>query len=221
MATIGEILDEFFSPFSTEKLWIMPESDRYTEIVRAWQPVIDAVDRAKTNLEDHCADWGGGHVTSPSWTPGMTDPPVVDPNSYRVFVPSPPGTDPETCKEAFEIYIASKVARGLSRLPMPMPIVPPVPEIQTFALYTCSIGSFNIYATVDSVDCAAKTAKMNIWMFNAMSKRSFGRYAKHPAFSMSKMAKQYMWWNWAEPHSWGAAAPAPATPRPQSGTADW
>ncbi len=42
MTTVGEILDEFFSPFSSEKLWIMPESDGYTALVRKWQPVIDA-----------------------------------------------------------------------------------------------------------------------------------------------------------------------------------
>jgi hypothetical protein len=221
MATIGEILDEFFSPFSTETLWIMPESDKYTEIVRAWQPVIDAVAQAKADLEANCSFWSGGRMTSPSWKPGMTDPPVVDPNSYRVFVPSPPGTDPTTCKKAFEVYITTKVARGLSRLPLPLPIIPPIPEVQTFQLYTCAIGSFNIYVTADSVDCAAKTAKMNVWMFNAMSKKSFGRFASHPAFSMSKMEKQYMWWNWSEAHNWGSAAPAPGTPRPQSGTADW
>lgn len=29
MTTIGDILDEFFSPLSRERLWIMPESDSY------------------------------------------------------------------------------------------------------------------------------------------------------------------------------------------------
>ena len=36
MTTVGDILDEFFSPFSSETLWVMPEDDNYTEIVRKW-----------------------------------------------------------------------------------------------------------------------------------------------------------------------------------------
>lgn len=218
MTTIGEILDEFFSPFSKETLWVMAESDKYTEIVRAWQPVIDAVNKAKDDLKSNCSIWGSSHKTSSTWKPGMTDPPAVDPNSFRVFVPSPPGTDPETCKKAFEIYITSKVARGISSLPLPFKV--PMPEVQTWQLYTCAIGSFNIYATVDSVDCTGKTAKMNIWMFNAMSKKSFGRFASHPAFALCKMEKQYMWWNWAESYNWGSAA-APGPAGSQSGTVDW
>jgi hypothetical protein len=193
--TVGQVLDEFFSPFSSETLWVMPENDNYTRIVRRWQPVIDAVSKAKANLEANCANWNANHGTDSSWKPGMTDPPVTDPNAYREFVPSPPGTDPETCRNAFIVYVTTKAA-------------PSIPTIQTFELYTCSIGSFNIYATVDSIDCAAKTARMNIWMYNAMSQRSFGRYASHPLFALSGMEKQYMWWNWKESHSWGSA-PAP------------
>lgn len=195
--TIGEILDEFFSPFSSPRLWIMPESDPYTVIVRRWQPVIDAVNRAKANLEANCTGWSTNHRTDPAWRPGMTDPPVTDPNAHREFVPSPPGTDPATCRSAFIPYVATRVTPG-------------VPLIQTFELYTCSIGSFNIYVTVDSIDCAAGLAKMNIWMYNAMSVRSFGRYASHPVFALSGMEKQYMWWNWSESHSWSPAPPAPA-----------
>jgi hypothetical protein len=56
MATIGEILDEFFSPFGKERLWVMPETDNYTKIVRTWQPVIGAVDKAKANLAANCTD---------------------------------------------------------------------------------------------------------------------------------------------------------------------
>jgi hypothetical protein len=181
--SIGQVLNEFFSPFSTETLWVMNESDNYTRIVRTWQPVIDAVNKAKAKLAANCANWQANHMTDPSWRPGMTDPPVTDPNADRVFVESPPGTDPETCENAFIVYATT--------------------PIQTFELYTCSIGSFNIYATVDSIDCAAQTARMNIWMYNAMSKKSFGRFASHWAFRLSGMEKQYMWWNWSESHSWG------------------
>jgi hypothetical protein len=79
-------------------------------------------------------------------------------------------------------------------------------EIQTRNLYTCSIGSFNIYTTVDKVDCATKTATVNYWMYNAMSRHSFGRFASHPAFRLSRMATQYMWWNWVESVDWSSGA---------------
>ncbi|MEQ9235349.1 eCIS core domain-containing protein [Coleofasciculus sp. E2-BRE-01] len=193
--TIGDVLDEFFAPWSRERLWVMRESDNYTRIVRRWQPVINAVNQAKANLEANCRNWQANHLTDASWTPGMTDPPVTDPNAHRIWVNSPPGTDPETCKNAFIIYVTSKLN------PIPMS-----PEIQTFELYTCSIGSFGIYATVDSIDCDAQTATMNIWMYNAMDQESFGRFANHPAFALSGMERQYMWWNWSEPHSWGSSA---------------
>lgn len=193
--TIGQILDEFFSPFSSETLWVMPDSDNYTRIVRTWQPVIDAVNQAKADLEANCTDWSSNHMTDPSWTPGRTDPPVTDPNAHRIWVASPPGTDPTTCRNAFIVYVSSGR------------------NIQTFELYTCSIGSFGIYATVNSIDCTAGTAEMNIWMYNAMDQGSFGRYASHPLFSLSGMERQYMWWNWTESHSWSPTPPGP-TPAP-------
>lgn len=190
--SIGQILDNFFSPFSSETLWGMPENDNYTRIVRRWQPVINAVNQAKANLEANCANWSANHMTDSSWTPGMTDPPVTDPNAHGNWVSSPPGTDPETCRNAFIVYVTTKAS-------------PLTPTVQTFELYTCSIGSFGIYATVDSIDCGAKTAQMNIWMYNAMDQGSFGRYASHPLFALSGMERQYMWWNWTETHSWGSS----------------
>jgi hypothetical protein len=39
--TVGPILDEYFSPFSSPRVWVMEETDPYTVLVRAWQPVID------------------------------------------------------------------------------------------------------------------------------------------------------------------------------------
>lgn len=108
----------------------------------------------------------------------------------RDFVPSPPGTDPQTCQNAFVVYVGSKAADF---------VLPGThPEIQTRNLYTCSIGSFNLYTTADRVDCAAKTATMDFWMYNNMSRRSFGRFASHPAFRSSGMRSQYLWWNWKE-----------------------
>jgi hypothetical protein len=208
MATIGDILDEFFSPFSSEKLWIMPESDNYTKIVRQWQPVIEAVNRTKRDLAANCVHWIS-YVTNPSWQPTKTDAPK--PGSYREFVPSPPGTDPDTCRSAFIVYATSKASRFTPS---------PLPEIQTRNLYTCSIGSFNIYTTVDRIDCAAKTATVNFWMYNSMSKRSFGKFASHPVFSVSGMATQYMWWNWVESVDWSSGT-MKVLPRPPGASSRW
>jgi len=211
--TIGQILDNFFSPFSRERLWIMPESDNYTRIVRTWQPVIDAINRAKAALAADCAGWRTRHMTDSAWRPGRTDPPVTDPNANPDWIARPPGTDPRTCRNAFIIYGSSKASKAILRIP--------IPEIQTFELYTCSIGSFGIYATVDSIDCAAKTARLNIWMYNAMDRDSFGQYARHRLFAASGMERQYMWWNWHELHRWGPVPPAPAAPREGSERKGW
>jgi hypothetical protein len=189
----------------------MPEDDEYTVIVRKWNPVIESVNRAKFNLTSNCPFWQSHYVSQPSWKPTMTNTPK--PGAYRDFVPSPPGTDPETCKSAFIVYVTSKVARYV-------PGAPPLPEIQTNNLYTCSIGSFNIYTTVDTVDCAARTATMNFWMYNAMSRTSFGRFADHPAFRLCGMKTQYMWWNWVETVDWSSGI-IRTVPKPASGSSGW
>ena len=195
MTTVGDVLDEFFSPFSQQKLWIMPESDNYTVIVRKWQPVIDATNRAKQDLAMNCAIWSANYRTRPQWQPVMSDAPKA--NAYHRLIQSPPGTDPQTCRNAFIVYVTSKATK---LYPVPVPL----PEIQTRSLYTCSIGSFTIYGTLDAVDCTAKNATVNFWMYNAMSRRSFGRFASHPAFALSRMATQYMWWNWIESVEWSS-----------------
>ena len=204
MTTIGDILDEFFSPVSRERLWIMPGNDNYTRIVRRWGPVIHSVTRTKNNLRGNCSTWRAGYMTRSIWRPTRTDAPK--PGAYRDFVPSPPGTEPEVCRTAFIIYVSSKAADAVHPLPLP--------EIQTESLYTCSIGSFNLYTTVDRIDCAAKTATMNFWMYNRMSRQSFGRFADHPVFRLSGMQSQYMWWNWKESVEWksGAVRVIPGTP---------
>jgi hypothetical protein len=197
MATVGDILDEFFSPFSSETLWIMPETDNYTIIVRQWQPVIDAVGRIKASAATNCGTWKANYMTNPAWKPTKTDQPKA--NAHREFVASPPGTDPKTCKKAFIIYATSKVTSFF-------PVLGGVPAIQTQDLYTCSIGSFNIYTTADQIDCAAKKATLNFWMYNNMSKRSFGKFASEPEFAASGMKSQYMWWNWVESIDWSKGA---------------
>lgn len=210
MTTIGDILDEFFSPFSRERLWIMQENDNYTRIVRQWRPVINAAARTKNHLKMNCASWSRSYRTVPTWRPSKTDAPK--PGAYRDFVPSPPGTDPQTCRDAFIAYVASKAADLLTPVPLP--------EVQTRNLYTCSIGSFNLYTTVDQIDCVAKTATMDFWMYNNMSKRSFGRFASHPAFSLSGMKSQYMWWNWKESVDWSSGT-VRVVPRTGAGRGRW
>jgi hypothetical protein len=198
MTTIGEILNEFFSPLSSEKMWVMPEDDDYTKLVRKWKPVIESVDRAKLNLNTSCSNWQSQYASRPTWKPTMTDTPKS--GAFRDFVPSPPGTDPGTCKEAFIIYAGSVVAKDVI-LGVPGILLP---SIQTNNLYTCSIGSFNVYTTIDAIDCSAKTATMNFWMYNSMSKRSFGRFADNPVFVACGMKTQFMWWNWVEYVDWSS-----------------
>jgi hypothetical protein len=197
MATIGDILDEFFSPFSSETLWVMPEDDNYTKIVRQWQPVIDAVGRIKSSAATICGTWSKSYVTDPKWKPTKTDNPK--PGAHREFVKSPPGTDPATCKKAFVVYVTSKAASIL-------PVLGGIPAIQTRDLYTCSIGSFNIYTTADQIDCTAKKATLSFWMYNNMSKKSFGKFASEPEFALCGMENQYMWWNWVETIDWSGGA---------------
>jgi hypothetical protein len=197
----------------------MPEEDNYTRIARKWSPVIDAVSEAKTHLETHCEEWSLNHMTTLSWIPTHADPPKADLRAHQKWVSSPKGTDPATCKDAFIVYVLSKTARGLPR----PPLVPPLmPQIQTWELYTCSIGSFGIYVTVDIIDCFLKVALMNIWMYNSMDTDSFGRFANHPVFAACGMKRQVMWWNWHIVHRWGPGAPK-ETPESEtkSGTAEW
>lgn len=186
----------------------MREGDQYTDRVRKWQPVIDAVNEIKhgekTGLARNCDEWAANYVTDPDWVPVMSDSPKA--GAHRQFVQSPPGTDPATCKSAFIVYVGTKSAPGGAL----------VGGYQTDKLYTCSIGSFNIYTTVDAIDCSAKTATMNFWMYNSMSKKSFGRFADNPVFFACGMKTQYMWWNWVERVEWTTGtvlkvpSPAPA-----------
>jgi hypothetical protein len=199
--TVGAILDEFFSPFSSATQWDMPEGDNYTTIVRGWQPVIDGLNSIKSNISSDCAAWAASHRTDSSWHAGMTKPPVTDPNAYPLWVSSPPGTDPETCRNAFILYQSSRLVG---------------PSVQSMDLYTCSIGSFGLYVTVDSINCTSHTATIRVWMYNTMDQSSFGRFASY--FPLSGMEPQYMWWNWDEEISWTGAG---VTTAPESGSSDW
>ena len=165
---VGDILDEYFSAFSKEKVWIMGPDDHYTKFVRQWQPVIDAVNDAKEAYESDSDDWEANHTTTAGWAPGASY--AADPRAWHKLVSSPPGTDPGTCEANLAIWKNS--------------------GYQTHALYTASIGSFDIYVTLDN------PSTIKIWMFNLMSRKSFGRYAGN--FPTSGQANQWMWWDWTE-----------------------
>ncbi len=195
----GDVLDTFFSPFSEERLWVMDANDPYTQIVREWQPVIDTLASMKNHLENNCPLWSTNHLTDNSWAPGMTDPPVTDPNAFPNWIHSPSGTDPVTCALAFSIFQGSRASQVAPILPFPLPL-PQIPTIQTTALHTCSIGSFGLYVTLDNIDCNSGSASLKIWMYNAMDEDSFGPFVS--IFPVSGMERQYMWWNWIEDYTW-------------------
>lgn len=202
--TVGPILDEYFSPLSSPRVWVMEESDPYTVLVRGWQPVIDGEAWLLNHLEQNAAEWDTRHRTTPSWSPGMTG---HDPAAASNSVPHPPGTDPTTCRNAFIPYVAGEVGRGLAG-----PVGPLLPRIETWELHTCAIGSFVLRATVDAIDQTAGTATVNIWMQNEMSRSSFGRFASRAV--VSGQATQYMWWHWRVKHRWVPAPPPPPPPAP-------
>ena len=185
LTTAGDILDNFFSPFNTSpKLWVMPQEDPYTDIVRKWSYVKDFVDDAKRKLASSVSLWKFKRMTSTDWKPGMHY--IPDPHAKRYHTDKPPkGTDPNTAMYNYFIYLITKqIHSSLGFFPI----------IQTEELHTSAIGRFDLTVTADEI--TACSATINIWMFNDMSKQSFGKYA--PYFPTLPMASQIMWWNWKE-----------------------
>ncbi len=122
-------------------------------------------------------DWKEKHMTSQNWRPSTRYSP--DPNNgWNNLVESPEGTDPNTARNNFILYMLF--------------------GIQTSELYTSAIGSFRIIATADNIDLLKCHATINVWMYNEMSRRSFGRFANYFVFRYRPMASQFMWWNWKE-----------------------
>ncbi len=176
--TAGEIIDSFFSFDATgPKLWVMTEDDPYTTFVRNWWPVEKRIKKIKSIVAKNSKKWARNHITTLGWKPRLGY--SFDPHAgYNKLRSNPPGTDPKTARDAYAIYYFSR--------------------IQTDNLYACAIGSFRLIATVDEVSLEKCRATINIWMYNEMSKKSFGHYARHWFFKGSKMYSQYMWWNWKE-----------------------
>jgi len=179
LTKVTEILAAYFSSSTSARLWSMGADDEYTGKIRVWQAVQGAVYAAQYDLESRCETWKLSRMTDPTWLPGMSA--AADHNAWAQSIISPPGTDPESAANAyFEYFKTGKIPEDL---------------------WTSAIGSFNLYATVDNVDCNCKTATLRFSMYNQMSRQSFGRFAKY--FPFAGQASQHMWWNWTEKYNWG------------------
>ena len=176
--TIGVILSSFFATTDMgERLWIIPERDSYTGIVRRWRPVIDHIERVKREAVSRSLEWQLDHRTDAAFQPGFG---YVQPSNsgWDELEASPPGTEPAVCRDNFIVYLLTGYA--------------------TEELHTSAIGSFRIAATADEVNLERGHMVLNIWMYNEMSSRSFGRFAHEWPFEGLPMRSQFMWWNWKE-----------------------
>lgn len=166
--SVGSILDAAFRfrflSAAQEPLWVMQADDTYTSRVRLWTPVVELMNSVKQHLQKNCREWMSEHRTSPGWRPSASYPPDVDPHAWNdptsgnpeagIWAINPPGTDPQVNAEAYGNYLSS------DRTPD--------------TLWTSAIGSFGLYATVDSIDCDLGSAVLNVWMYNNMDQESSG-----------------------------------------------
>jgi RHS repeat-associated protein len=173
---VSEVLGSFFNPLNFfPVLWIMPQDDPYTIVVRRWSVVQQQEDTIKRLISNDPETWKNNHITAKTWRPKMEyrfDSRV----GYNELVKSPPGTDPATAEMEYKRYL--------------------IWGYESDKLAWAAIGSFRIAATVDYVNIKECRARANVWMYNEMSKKSFGRFAKRWYFRWLPMATQYMWWNW-------------------------
>ena len=188
--TVGDVLQSFWdSP--KPKLWIFKEDDTYTQHVRNWVHVKKLVSMAQDNLSYNCRFWESNRRTDSKWKPSMTTPPNgMPPNSWSKWKSRPSGTSPLDASRAYAQYLTQGMYIWND--------YDATPE----TLWTSAIGSFGIWVTVDKIDCACKSAKMNIWMYNKMSKKSFGSFGIWLPKFMYKQEDQFMWWNWKVDYRW-------------------
>jgi hypothetical protein len=177
--TISAILTAFFAPIDLgERLWLMPETDSYTKIVRSWGPVVEHLDKLKREAVSRPLEWDTDHKSTSRWVPptfGYVRPPNC---GWDELIRKPPGTDSDTASRNLIAYMLTGYA--------------------TQELHTSSIGSFRIMATADEVDVATRKIILDVWMYNEMSARSFGKFAHRWPFEGRPMRSQFMWWNWKE-----------------------
>jgi RHS repeat-associated protein len=186
LTQVGTILSAFMSYFDFgPTLWVMPEDDSYTKIVREWIAVREGMNALKADLAANVARWSTDHTTTSGWAPtiGIEVPGgraavFPDPRSVNKFIPGSRriGTEPDQVEPEFKIWFFT--------------------GIQTDALHTGAIGSFNLYATVDRADSCGAT--LDVWMYNEMGKTSFGGFANHWFFRRRPMRSQFMWWHWKQ-----------------------
>ncbi len=175
--TAGQIVDNFLRPNNfIPVLWVMPQYDEYTLSVRRWKYVKKQESEIKKSVSNNPMRWKALHITSATWTPHTGY--GFDPKKgYECLVAHPDGTDPNTARNEYMKYL---VFGGWSD-----------------KLNWAAIGSFRVAATADYVDMQNCEAQINVWMYNEMSRRSFGRFAERWYFRWLPMASQYMWWNWS------------------------
>lgn len=199
LTDVGEILDSFFtkrvvgwsSPFAGgmvqfpdpgEKLWVMPAADNYTKIVWRWDAVKGLIEEMKGDVSYDPEGWKKNRATTKGWRPTMG---VwrQDPSSQRYHSENPEGTDALRASLLWFLRNATTV--------------------QTDSLHKAAIGSFDLFVTIDSLDESTCTATINVWMFNNMSRESFGPWVNDFPFGDRYQRSQYMWWNWKETVKYG------------------
>jgi RHS repeat-associated protein len=175
--TAGQIVDNFLHPNNfIPVLWVMPQYDEYTLSVRRWKYVKKQESEIKKSVSNNPMRWKALHITSATWTPHTGY--GFDPKKgYECLVAHPDGTDPNTARNEYMKYLV--FGGGSDKLNW------------------AAIGSFRVAATADYVDIQNCEAQINVWMYNEMSRRSFGRFAERWYFRRLPMASQYMWWNWS------------------------
>jgi len=205
LTTPDSILAEFFDLNGTSKLWIMPEDDEYTKKVREWNYVQVFLHSAQGEVRRNCEKWAEERMTDPDWKPsasgGHGEAPSMDENAYIRWTDGTPSVASKrnALKDAWEYY-RRNVGDPSNRV---------IPD----NLWYSTIGSFGFFVTVDEIDCCEKKAKLNIWMYNAMTEGSFGKTFSL-LFWASAKKPQYMWWNWKEDYDWSDFNDGPSNMSP-------
>ena len=194
LTTPVDVLDAFFGD-SSESLWIMDQNNDYTKRMQQWGAVQQALNKVKADLSANCSTWESNHKTSPNWKPTLTSSFSPDTASYRVPVSSPAGTGPG---DAIEDYLIYKTTRHMDD-----------------NLWYSTVGSFTLCVTVDKIDCCAKKVKLKIWIYNPMTKQSFG--VGNYLYPFGDKENQYMWWDWTEDYSFGSTGVGPT----KGGSGGW
>lgn len=157
-------------------------------LLPGWSAVQEQMEDLRERVKNNLEKWKNDHETSPDWVPskGYSPNPKA---GYNVLSRSPEGTDPGTASAEYKKYLRDRyfLFEG---------------TVGSDALHIAAIGSFRIIATADSIEMptASEPGKvvLNIWMYNEMSERSFGKFADEWYSTGKPFASSFMWWNWKE-----------------------